>query len=73
VCTNETERRLVTYIQEYKGKWIAVSRVPADVCPICGEQYFEPHTVDKIQKVIYSQKAEKTMDIPLYELEEATG
>ena len=75
VCHNETEKRLITYIQEYQGKWVAVKDVPADICPICGEQYFDPDTADRIQNTIYSQETEMTLDIPLYEFEKtsATG
>ena len=69
VCHNETQKRIITYVQEYQEKLVAVKDVPAEVCPICGEQYFNPDTVDKIQNVIYSQKTKITLDIPLYEFE----
>ena len=67
VCHNETQKRIITYVQEYQEKLVAVKDVPAEICPICGEQYFNPDTVDKIQNAIYSQKT--TLDIPLYEFE----
>ena len=73
VCHNETEKRLITYVQEYQGKWVAVRDVPADVCPICGEQYFDPDTVDSIQSTVCSQKAKTTLDVPLYEFEKVSG
>ena len=69
VCHNETQKRIITYVQEYQEKLVAVKDVPAEVCPICGEQYFNPDTVDKIQNVIYSQKTKTTLNIPLYEFE----
>ncbi len=72
VCHNETQKQLITYIQEYYGKWVAIDRVPADVCPICGEQYFDPDTVDKIQNTINSHSPKKSLNIPVYELLAAT-
>jgi YgiT-type zinc finger domain-containing protein len=67
VCHNKTQRKIITYIQEYNGQWIGINGVPAEVCPICGEQYFDPDTVDKIQDIVTSQQSQKYLHIPLYE------
>jgi HTH-type transcriptional regulator / antitoxin MqsA len=67
VCKTETVTQVVTYSQEYNGQLVAVENVPADVCPRCGEQYFAPETVDKIQKVIYSGDTAKKLEIPVFD------
>lgn len=68
VCHSEIHSKKITYTQWYKGELIAIENVPANVCANCGEEYFSPKTVDKIQKVIESHHAKKTIKVPVFQL-----
>ena len=68
VCHSGTILKTITYTQWYDDKLIAVENVPAEVCPICGEEYFSPDVSNKVQKVIESQITSKTLKVPVYQL-----
>jgi len=68
VCHSETLSKKITYTQWYKGELIVIENVPANVCANCGEEYFSPKTVDKIQKVIESHHTKKTIKVPVFQL-----
>ena len=63
VCKAKLIKKNITYTQELEGKVYVVSRVPASVCVICGEQYLSPETVDKIQRVIEKGEQKKLKPI----------
>lgn len=60
VCKSTLKQKKITYTQELEGKAYVVSDVPALVCSQCGEQYFSPDTVDRIQQVIEQGEKGKT-------------
>ena len=68
VCHSITLHKNITYTQWYKDGLVAVENVPADVCPNCGEEYFSPDVVDKIQKAIEINHSSRTLAVPVYEL-----
>jgi len=68
VCHSETTSKHITYTQWYKGELVAVENVPSDVCPNCGEEYFSPDIVDKIQEVIELHHSSKTLKVPVFQL-----
>lgn len=68
VCHNQTVSKNITYTQWYKGELIVVENVPSEVCQNCGEEYFSPNTVDKIQKVIELHHTSKTIKVPVFQL-----
>ena len=68
ICHSKTLHKNITYTQWYKDGMVAVENVPADVCPICGEQYFSPEVVDRIQRAIEAQHLSRTLAVPVYEL-----
>ena len=67
-CHSETISKNITYTQWYQGELIAVENVPADVCQNCGEEYFSPDIVDKIQKVIKLHRSSRTIQVPVFQL-----
>ena len=67
-CNSQTTAKKITYTQWFNGELIVVENVPADVCQNCGEEYFSPATVDKIQKVIESHHVSKTIKVPVFQL-----
>ncbi len=68
VCHSQTVSKNITYTQWYKGELIVVENVPSEVCQNCGEEYFSPNTVDKIQKVIELHHTSKTIKVPVFQL-----
>lgn len=67
-CHSETTSKNITYTQWYQGELIAVENVPAEVCQNCGEEYFSPEIVDKIQRVIELHRSSKTIQEPVFQL-----
>jgi len=68
VCHSNTFLKNIRYTQWYQDELIMVENVPAEVCQNCGEEYFSPNTVDKIQKVIEQHHASKTIKVPVFQL-----
>lgn len=68
VCKGETETQTIAYSQWIEGKLVVVENVLADVCRSCGEEYFSPDTVNKIQDAVASRKSSKIMEVPVYSL-----
>jgi hypothetical protein len=58
------------YVQEIEGQLAAVTDVPVQTCPQCGEQYFSPETVDKLQHVLNPTTSAdhplKSIAVPVY-------
>jgi len=54
VCHGRLEHKLVNYTQWYEGRLIVIENVPAWVCEQCGETYYDPDVVERIQNLIWS-------------------
>jgi YgiT-type zinc finger domain-containing protein len=68
ICGGIRERTLINYTIFYANKPVIVENVPAEVCRQCGEQYFDPATVEMLQKVVWSKKKPKrTIKAPVYD------
>ena len=60
------ERR-VSYHIEVGGKLVLIENVPARVCLETGEQLFSPDTVEKLQRMIWSQsKPARVIETPVF-------
>ena len=70
VCGAHVRAGTTTYTQEIEGRLAVVTDVPAHVCPQCGEQYFTPDTVDRLQRLLAhgaeNGHAPKTIEVPVY-------
>jgi hypothetical protein len=51
------EERLMTYTLEVQGRFIIVENVPARVSLVTGERFFAPETVERLQKMVWEQRA----------------
>jgi len=51
-CKAEMRRGTAPYYIDRQGIHITLDKVPAWVCPQCGEAYFEEKEVDSIQALI---------------------
>ena len=70
-CKGNTEERLISYVQEYKGRVVIIENVPAEVCTQCGEKFIGPEVAEKIQRLVWEQPAPKRRaNVPVYDLAE---
>lgn len=50
ICDGKTERKIIDYEIHLNGDHIVVP-VEADVCIVCGEEYFDEPTVEYLKRV----------------------
>lgn len=71
---NETDRlveRRVTYTLEIDGKLHVVENVPARVDEETDEQFFAPHTVERLRAIVLGRdEPGKVVETPVYEYSE---
>lgn len=69
VCHGCVERKLTVYTQWFEGRLIVVENVPAWVCAQCGETYYDPDVVERLQSVIWSARPpSRVIETPVYDL-----
>jgi YgiT-type zinc finger domain-containing protein len=70
VCGAQVRAETTTYVQEIDGRLAAVTAVPVQTCPQCGEHHVSPDIVDRLQRLLtQTQDAErppKTIEVPAY-------
>jgi YgiT-type zinc finger domain-containing protein len=70
VCGAQVRVETTTYVQELDGRLAAVSDVPVQACPQCGEQYVSPETVDRLQRLLTqtqdAARPPRTVEVPVY-------
>ena len=75
LCDGRLREETSTYTQEIGGSIALVTDVPVLACPQCGEQYFTPETVDRLQALISDGRANKqiprTIEVPVYSFSSA--
>ncbi len=58
----------VTYTLEMNGKLCVVENVPSRVDEETGEQFFAPHTVERLRETILGgERPSKVVETPVYE------
>lgn len=72
ICHGVLKQTMTTYSQVYNERFVVVENVPAWVCGQCGEMYYDPDVVERLQNVIWSGAAPvRTMETPVYDLSKA--
>jgi YgiT-type zinc finger domain-containing protein len=75
ICRAHVRAETTTYTQEIDGRIAVVTDVPVLACPQCGEQYFTPGTVDRLQQLISGTAsgadAPRTIEVPVYSFSRA--
>ncbi len=57
----------VNYTVETRGQLVLVEDVPARVCVETGEPFFSPDTVERLQRLIWSQtKPARVIETPVF-------
>lgn len=73
VCEGNLRHELVSYTQWYQGRLIVIENVPAWVCEQCGETYYDPDVVERIQALIWSgAEPTRVIETPVYDLSKAS-
>jgi YgiT-type zinc finger domain-containing protein len=68
VCGASLREATIIYTQTIGEQVYVVREVPAQVCPIDGEQYLAPEVVDAIQDAIeQGRKPMRTIEVPVYD------
>jgi YgiT-type zinc finger domain-containing protein len=70
VCGAPVRAGTTTYVHQIDGRLTAVTSVPVETCPQCGEQYFSPETVDRLQHLLThgadAKSPPKTIEVPAF-------
>ncbi len=66
-CGADTEQRAVTVDERWDSRLVVIEGVPAEVCPQCGEVYYGPEAVRRLDELQRSQDADgRTIEIPVF-------
>ena len=60
--------RLLTVYRHRGGKHFIFEKVPARVCPRCGERYFSARVVDAMARQMRSRRKRTTVAVPVIAL-----
>lgn len=70
VCHSKMEHQMTTFTQWVEGRLIVIENVPAWVCEQCGETFYDPDIVERIQNIVWSDEAPtRTIETPVYDLQ----
>jgi YgiT-type zinc finger domain-containing protein len=68
-CGGEVSEKRIEYDYRRRGKLLVISNVPAGVCCQCGERYFKPDVLKKMDDIYHDifehrKKPERTLEVP---------
>ena len=64
----------VTYTLQTAGRFVVVENVPARVSLRTGERFFSPDTVERLQQIVWEQKAPvRVVETPVFEYPSAVA
>lgn len=52
MCKGHTEKKLVNYLLDLNNMIIIIKNIPANVCTVCGERYFDDEVMKNLEKII---------------------
>ena len=68
-CNGKTRKKKVKRQHWLRGKLYIVENVPAEVCLVCGERYFEATTLDEIDRHLLARhKVKEILDVEVVRL-----
>ncbi len=71
-CEGEIDYQPIRARFHFQGKTIYVDNVPASVCSVCGEQYFDAPVYKRLEEIAkYSGNIKKKVSFPLAEYDMA--
>lgn len=64
----EFVKQNVTYTLQTAGRFVVVENVPARVSLRTGERFFSPETVERLQQIVWEQKAPvRVVETPVFQ------
>lgn len=68
-CGSEVEERRIDYDYRRRGHLLVMRNVPAGVCRQCGEKYFRPDVLKRMDQSFHDmferhQKPDQVLDVP---------
>lgn len=72
-CGGEVEEKTIEYDYRRKGRLLVISNVPAGVCRQCGEVYFKPDVLKRMDEAYHNifdrnKQPERMLSIPAVSL-----
>lgn len=65
---DEFVQQNVTYTLQTAGRFVVVENVPARVSLRTGERFFSPDTVERLQQIVWEQKAPvRVVETPVFQ------
>ncbi len=73
LCRGEVVKKRVNVKRIFDQRMIVIEDVPAEVCIQCGEQYFSPDVVLKMEKIKKAKKfpGEQMLEVPVRHFSQA--
>ena len=71
LCGGGLEEKKITHAQQYKERIVILENVPAEVCHQCGEVLLRPGVLERLQDLVWSERApDRTTQVPVYDFAE---
>lgn len=68
-CKGREQRKVIRHVHQWGEKIFLFKNVPAEVCTQCGETYFGPEALEKMDKVVASlPEPEEVTQVRVYSL-----
>jgi len=68
-CKGKVEARVVRHVHQWGEKVFIFKNVSAEVCTQCGETYFGPEALEKMDRVVTGlPEPEEVTSVPVYSL-----
>jgi YgiT-type zinc finger domain-containing protein len=72
-CGGEVNPKKIEYDYRRRGRLLIISNVPAGVCGQCGEKYFKPNVLKKMDEAYHDifdrhKEPERVLEVPAVSL-----
>jgi YgiT-type zinc finger domain-containing protein len=68
-CKGKVEGKAIRHVHQWGERVFIFKNVPAEVCTQCGETYFGPEALEKIDQVVKGPpEPEEVARVPVYSL-----
>ncbi|MBI3248305.1 MAG: YgiT-type zinc finger protein [Deltaproteobacteria bacterium] len=68
-CRGKVELQTIRHVHQWGEKIFIFKNVPAEVCTQCGESYFGPDALEKMDSVVNGlREPEEVTQVPVYSL-----
>jgi YgiT-type zinc finger domain-containing protein len=68
-CKGTVKKQAIRHVHPWQGRVFILNNVPAGVCTQCGETYFGPEALERMDKIVVAApEPEKVAQVPVYTL-----